>query len=95
MDFAMVSATQRDCELIADLPGERPALREAEVMSVRWSATADQTGMSPNELDVLAVTKPPRLGQRKDAFVDGLRARALPFLLWAVGTLAGLGFPSL
>ena len=81
----MVSATQRDCELIADLPGERPALREAEVMSVRWLATADQTGMSPNELDVLAVTKPPRLGQRQHALVDSLLP---PALLWRLPVLS-------
>src|SRR5665213_1143228 len=45
MDFAMVSATQRDGELVADLASKRPALRKAEMMSVTRHSPADEAGL--------------------------------------------------
>ena len=36
MNFAMVSATQRDGEFIADLPPECLALRKSEMVGIRW-----------------------------------------------------------
>jgi hypothetical protein len=41
VDFAMVSSTERNRELIAHLAPERPALRESEVVGIRRSATAN------------------------------------------------------
>ena len=40
MGLAVMTATQRDGELVADLFAERPALREAEVMGIAWCASA-------------------------------------------------------
>lgn len=79
MDFAMVASTQRNGEFIADLAPERSALCEAEVVSIRGAPAADQTGVGGNKFDVIAVTKPARLGQCKDALVDRLGA---PAILW-------------
>ena len=36
MNFAMVSATQRDGEFIADLPPEGSAQRKSEMVGIRW-----------------------------------------------------------
>ena len=80
----MVAPTQRNGEFIADLSPERSALCEAEVMGIRRSPAADQTGVSGNKLEVIAVTKPSRLGQSKDAFVDRLGA---PPILWRLRML--------
>ena len=64
VNLAMMTAAHRNCELVADLPPECPALHEAEVMSVRRSPAADQTRTGGDKFDVLAVTNPPRLRQR-------------------------------
>ena len=64
MDFAVMTPTQRHGELIADFPAERTALREAEVVSVRGSPTADQTSMCGYKLHMIPVTNPPRLAIR-------------------------------
>ena len=61
MHLAMVPATQRDSELIADLASQRPALREAQVVGIRGLATANQTRLLGHMSDVLAVPNPARL----------------------------------
>ena len=66
----MVSSTQRDSELIADLAAERPALREAQVVGIRWSSAANQTRMPGDRFDVVAVADPARLGQGQLGLVD-------------------------
>ena len=64
MNFAVMTPAQRYGEFIAHFPPERTALREAEVVSVRWSPTADQTSMCGDKLHMIPVTNPPRFGQR-------------------------------
>ena len=64
MDFAMMTPAQRNGEFIAHLTPQRAALHEAEVVSIRWSPTADQTFMCGDKLHMTPVTNPPRLGQR-------------------------------
>ena len=81
----MVAPAQRNGEFIADLARERSALCEAEVMGIRRSPAADQTGVSGNELDVIAVSKPSRFGQCKDALVD--RRLGTPAILWRLRVL--------
>ena len=64
VDLTMVTPAQRNGEFIAGLTSQRTALHEAEVVSVRWSPTADQTSMGGDKLHMIPVTNPPRFGQR-------------------------------
>jgi len=43
MYFAMVSATEWNCELITDLAAERWGLGKAQMMSIRGTASTNQT----------------------------------------------------
>ena len=45
MNFAMVSAAQRDRELVTGLAAERPVLRKAQMMGVAGLPSADQAGL--------------------------------------------------
>jgi len=57
-------------ELIADLPSERTKLGKAQVMGVWRYTAADETGVLPDELEVLLVPDSLGLGEGQDAFVD-------------------------
>ena len=59
--LAMVSAAQRDGELIADLAPERPALGEAQVVGVQGWRPQIRQGCLGDIPDVIAVTNPARL----------------------------------
>ena len=72
MHLAMVSSTQGDGELIADLSAECPALREAQVMGIAGLATANQTRLLGHMSNVIAVANPARLRQCQHTFVDRL-----------------------
>ena len=61
MEFAMVAATKRNGELIANLSTKGSALREAQVMSIGRRATADQARLLGHMSDVFPVTNPTRL----------------------------------
>ena len=52
VNLAMMTAAHRNCELVADLPPECPALHETEVVSVRRSPAADQTRVGGDKFDV-------------------------------------------
>jgi hypothetical protein len=43
VNFAMMAAAQRDCELVTHLTSERAVLREPEMVSIRGLAATDQT----------------------------------------------------
>jgi hypothetical protein len=77
MDLAMVASTQGDGKLITDLSTECPALGESEVMSIRGSAPANETGVLGNSFDVISVTNPAWLWQCQRAFIDPLRSRPI------------------
>ena len=47
MDFAMMTAAERNCEFIADLAAECPALGEPEMMRIRRPPAADCRGTLP------------------------------------------------
>ena len=81
MDLTMVPTTQWHREFIAHLAAERWALREAQVVSVRWQAAADQTRLLGNEPDVIAVADSSRLGEGKHALVNSFGA-PLPSAAW-------------
>ena len=55
MHLAMMSSTQGDRELIADLAAESPGLGEAQMMRVRRAATADKTRLLGDIADMLAI----------------------------------------
>ena len=77
--LAMMSSTQGDGELIADLAAECPALRKAQVVGIRGLTAANQARLLGHMSDVIAVANPARLRQRQHTFVDHLRS---PLALW-------------
>jgi len=59
MNLTMVSATERDRELVADLAAERRCLGKAQMMGIGGAAAADQARLLGYRLDVVTVTDPP------------------------------------
>ena len=70
MDFAVVAATERNGELVADLAAKRSVLGEAQMMGVRRLAATDETGLPGNKLDVFAVADASGLWYCERAFVN-------------------------
>ena len=62
MQIAMMRATQRYRELIADLEAEASGLRVAQVMGVRWLAPTNHAGLRSDKLAVTFVAPPPGFG---------------------------------
>jgi hypothetical protein len=73
MRFAMMATAERHGEFVAHLSAKRSVLRKAQMMGVGGRATADQTWLFGNELDVLAIANSARFGVSKFAFVNGWR----------------------
>src|SRR5580658_6051783 len=73
VDLAMVSAAQRDGELIADLAPQRPALGKSQVMGIRGLSAADQAMALGNRPNMISVPDPAGLGEGKCALVQRLR----------------------
>jgi hypothetical protein len=61
MELTMMSAAQRDGELIADLASERAALREAQMVRVRRLPAANEARLRGHISDVVAVANAARL----------------------------------
>ena len=59
MNLAMVSTTERDRELIADLAAERRYLGKAQMMGIGGAAAADQARLLGYRFDVITVTDSP------------------------------------
>jgi hypothetical protein len=74
MHLAMMSAAERDCELIADLTAECRQLRKSQVMRVCRAPAADQARLLGHGLHMLPVANPTRQRQDQNRFVD----RGLP-----------------
>jgi hypothetical protein len=70
MDLAMVRATERHRELIADLACERSRLREPQMMRIGWSATANKAGLLDDAPEVVAITDTTGSGEGEDVLVD-------------------------
>src|SRR5262249_50292685 len=70
MHCTMMTATQGDRELIADLAAERARLGESEVVGVRGFAAAQETRLLGDIAKVLPVAIAPRGSEREDALVD-------------------------
>src|SRR2546430_7697659 len=73
MHRPMMPATERDCELIADLAAKRAGLGESEVVGVRRLAAAHETCLLGDIVQMLPVAIATRGGDREDALVDTLR----------------------
>src|SRR6266550_8660313 len=80
----MMSAAQRDRELIAHLAAEGARLREANMMGIAGLAPAHEARLQANEVPMRLVAIAPRLTEREGAFVDRgdgpRRSRALGVL---------------
>jgi len=70
MQLAMMATAERHCEFVAHLSAKRAVLRKAQMMGVGGHATANQTWLFGNELDMLAIANSTRFGMTKFAFVD-------------------------
>ena len=66
----MVRAAQRYRKFVADLAIERTRLREAQMMSIGWPATTNNTGLLNNVPHMIAVTDTTRFGEGKNALID-------------------------
>ena len=60
MNLTMVSATERDRELVADLAAERRRLGKAQMMGIGGAAAADEARLLGYRLDVVTVADAPR-----------------------------------
>ncbi len=80
MQVAMMRAAQRHREFIADLEAKASGLGKAQVMSVRWLAAANHTGLCGDKLAVTLVAPPPRF-----------RRHGIIFKISAVMSAAGDG----
>ncbi len=74
MNLTMVSATERDCELVADLAAERRCLGKAQMMGIGGAPAADEARLLGYRLDVVTVTDPPGCRQSQDALLDESRS---------------------
>ena len=72
MNLAVMPATQRNCELIADFAAKCGWLRESEVVGICRASAANETSLLGDRLDMLAVANAPRHRQCQHAFVDNL-----------------------
>ena len=70
MELAMMPATQRDGELIADLAAKCTTLREAKVVGIAGPPAAEKTRLLSHMPDVLAIPHPARFRERQGALVD-------------------------
>ena len=70
MQLAMMSPTQRDGELIADLLSHGAALRKAKMVWIRRLPPANETSLLSNQPEVLSITNPPWLRQCQGRLID-------------------------
>ncbi len=61
----MMPSAERHGELITDLATQRPVLGETQMMRIRRSARANQTGLFGEKPHMLAVTNSARLGMNQ------------------------------
>ena len=66
----MVSAAQRDRELVADFASEGPTLRKAQMMGIARLTPADQAGLLSDEPHMVAITNTPPFGMCQHGLVD-------------------------
>jgi hypothetical protein len=80
--LAMVSSTQWNGVLIADLSSECPALGKSQVVGIGGLATANQTRMFGDSFDVIPVMNPALLRKAQYALIDRFGPRLVLWLPW-------------
>ena len=70
VNFAMVTSTQGNRELIADFPAKGAALRKSQVMRIRRTSPTDEARLFGNEPEMIFVTNAARFLKRKGTLVD-------------------------
>ena len=75
MQLAVVTAAERDRELIAHFETDRSWLRKTQVMWIGWLPSADQTRLCRDEFQVRLVTQSFGLGNHELTFVDRPRGQ--------------------
>ena len=78
MNFAVVAATERDGEFIADLAAKRATLRRSQMMGIGGTAAADKARLLGNRFNMLPVANPARRRQSQYGLVDN-SSRSPPF----------------
>src|SRR5262245_45233594 len=73
MHRTVMSPTERDRELIADLAAKRARLGKSEVVGIRGLAAAEEARLLGDVAQMLAVAIAPRRREREDALVDAVR----------------------
>jgi hypothetical protein len=61
MDFAMMTAAERNSEFITDLAAQGSALSKAQVMGIAGLPAADQAGLLGDMPEVVAIPNPSEL----------------------------------
>jgi hypothetical protein len=70
MQLAMVAATQRNRELVANLSSHCLAFGKAKVMWIRRAPSADQAGLLDDRVDVIPVASSPRFSEGQPGLVN-------------------------
>ena len=78
MDFAMMTAAERNGEFIADLAAECLALHKSGVMGICRPSAANQAGMLGDKSDMIPITDPTGFRHRQHGLIDRVET-FLPF----------------
>ena len=70
MQLPVMTAAERDGELVADFEADGPRLSKAQVMRIARLSAADKTGLRGNEFEMRLVAKTLGLGDGEDALID-------------------------
>ena len=77
MKLTVMTAAQRNGELVAHFARQGAGLREPEVMRIRRQSTAHEIRSACHRFDVISIVNAPRFWQRKDALVDSTVAETI------------------
>ena len=70
MRLPVMAPTERDSKLITNLTAERRGLRKAQMVGIRRTPAADETGLLGDRFDMLPVTDSARRRQCQYSFVN-------------------------
>jgi hypothetical protein len=72
VELAMMTAAQRNGELVAHFAGESAVLREPKVMRIGRNPAAHEARTACYQSDVVAIANPTELRHGQHALVDGI-----------------------
>ena len=81
MEQPMMGRTQRHYPFVARLRTHRAELGESEVVRLAWPASANDTRLPCDELEMILVTDAPGRCNRQQCFVDGVVGAVAAFRL--------------